>query len=118
MFCSPVADVIQNSCLLLQHLCRRRSEELCWTTWAVATPGAKGVGRLPSRSKWGRYRPKNGFLLAPFLRSVAAYLDSFLAPSGHNHRKTGRISRPKTPLPSLGVPERILFCHANSCCFS
>src|SRR5450432_210145 len=51
--------------MLLLLLCRRRSEEVCWTTWAVATPGAEGVGRLPSRSKWGRYRPKNGFLFVP-----------------------------------------------------
>jgi hypothetical protein len=42
--------------------------------WAVATPVAEGVGRLPSRSKRGRYRPEVGFLLAPFLRSVAGHL--------------------------------------------
>src|SRR5216683_6820836 len=78
IFCSPVTDVIQNSSLLLRQLCRRRSEELCWTTWAVATPGAGGVGRLKSRSKWGRYRPKFGFLLARLRRSVAGHLLLFL----------------------------------------
>jgi len=79
------------------QLCRRRSEEVCWTTWAVATPGAEGVGRLPCRSKWGRYRPKNGFLTRPFLRSVAGYLDSFLAPSGLNCWKTGSTPGQKLP---------------------
>ena len=83
---------------------------MCWTTWAVATLVAEGVGRLRSRSKWGRYRPKNGFLLRPFLRSVADYLGSFLASSGAQHWKTGRNPRPKTPLGRLGAPEGILFC--------
>src|SRR5258708_26652996 len=78
IFCSPVSDVIQNSLLLLRQLCRRRSEELCWTTWAVATPGAGGVGRLKSRSKWGRYRPKFGVLRVPLRYSVAAHLFLFL----------------------------------------
>src|SRR5882762_6387100 len=59
-------------------LCRRRSEEVWWTTWAVATPDAEGVGRLSSRSKWGRYRPKFGPLLAPLRCSVAAHLFVFL----------------------------------------
>src|SRR5258707_292723 len=108
IFCCTIADVIQSSRLLLLHLCRRRSEEICWTTWAVATPGAEGVGRLPSRSKWGRYRPKNGFLLRPFLRSVAGHLDSFLVPSGYDHWKTGRKSRLNTPLVCLAVPQAIL----------
>jgi len=46
--------------------------------WAVATPGDEGVGRLPSRSKRGRYRPKFGSLLAPLPRSVAGHLLFFL----------------------------------------
>src|SRR6266851_4110168 len=78
MCCSPLVNVTEISWLLLLRLCRRRNEELCWTTWAVATPGAGGVGRLPSRSKWGRYRPKFGFLLAPLRCSVAAHLFLFL----------------------------------------
>src|SRR5260370_34445542 len=64
--------------LRLLQLCRRRSEEVCWTHWAVATPGAEGVGRLPSRSKWGRYRPKTVFSLVPFECSVAEFTEQFL----------------------------------------
>src|SRR5216684_3709827 len=71
---SPLLLVIQSR----WALCRQRSEELCWTTWAVATPGDEGVGRLKSRSKWGRYRPKFGFLLARLRCSVAGHLLLFL----------------------------------------
>ena len=47
---------------------------MCWTTWAVATPGALGGGRLPSRSKWGRYRPETVFSPTRFECSVAGYV--------------------------------------------
>jgi hypothetical protein len=79
MFCSPLLFVIQCRWLLCLELCRRRSEGICWTSWAVATPGAEGVGRLPSRSKWGRYRPKFDFLLSPLRYPVAGHLLRFLA---------------------------------------
>src|SRR6266849_2409723 len=102
---SPLLLLIQSRCALCLQLCRRRSEEICWTTWAVATPGAEGAGRLSSRSKWGRYRPKNGFLLRPFLRPVPGYLGSFLPPRGHHHRKTGRKSSPQTQVACLDVPK-------------
>src|SRR6266849_5265982 len=75
---SPLLLLIQSRCALCLQLCRQRSEEFCWATWAVATPGAEGVGRLPSRSKWGRYRPKFGFLLARLRCSVAGHLLLFL----------------------------------------
>lgn len=65
--------------MLLLQLCRRQSEEVCSTTRAVATPGARGVGRLPSRSKWGRYRPKTVFSLGCSETSVAGDLPHFLA---------------------------------------
>src|SRR6266404_6306316 len=78
MSSSPRLLVIPSSWFLCLQLCRRRSEELCWTSWAVATPGAVGVGRLSSRSKWGRYRPKFGFLLARLRCSVAGHLLLFL----------------------------------------
>src|SRR6266851_7112528 len=78
IFLSPLLLVIQTGWVFSQQLCRRRSEEICWTAWAVATPGAEGVGRLPSRSKWGRYRPKFGFLLARLRCSVAGHLLLFL----------------------------------------
>src|SRR6266852_733690 len=77
IFSSPLLLVIQAGWVFSLQLCRRRSVELCWTTWAVATPGARGVGRLKSRSKWGRYRPKFGLLLAPLRCSVAAHLFLF-----------------------------------------
>src|SRR5580704_111498 len=77
IFCPPRADLIQSFRLLLLQLCRRRSEEICWTTWAVATPDARGVVRLKSRSKWGRYRPKSCSLLAPFPRSFLSHLLCF-----------------------------------------
>src|SRR6266478_4196072 len=110
---SPVLLVIQIGRVFSLQLCRRRSEEICWASWAVATPGAEGVGRLPCRSKWGRYRPKNGFLLRPFLRSVAGYLRSFLAPHGRDHWKTGRKPKPKPPVACLGVLEGILLCRPS-----
>src|SRR5260370_21103392 len=78
IFSSPLLLVIQTGWVFSLQLRRRRSEEICWTTWAVATPGAEGVGRLPCRSKWGRYRPKFGLLLSPFRCSVAAHLFLFL----------------------------------------
>ena len=62
MSSSPMIAVIRSCRVVSLQLCRRRSEEVCWTTWAVATPGAEGVGRLLCRSKWGRYRPKNDFI--------------------------------------------------------
>src|SRR6267143_4172482 len=78
IFSSPLLLLIQSRWVLCLQLCRRRSEEFCWTTWAVATPEAEGVGRLPSRAKWGRYRPKFGVLLVPLRCSVAAHLFLFL----------------------------------------
>jgi hypothetical protein len=76
---SPLPLVIQDCWVFCLQLCRRRSEEFCWTTWAVATPVAEGVGRLASRTKRGRYRPKFDFLLAPLRCSVAGYLLLFLS---------------------------------------
>jgi hypothetical protein len=78
MDCSPMADVIQTCWLFLPQLCCRRIFEICWTTWAVATPGAEGVGRLTSRSKWGRYRPKGFFFLASLRFPVTGYCVGFL----------------------------------------
>ena len=62
----------------LLQLCRRRSEEFWWTQWAVATPGDEGVGRLPSRSKWGRYRPKRRFF-APSVLSLRRRVSCFFS---------------------------------------
>jgi hypothetical protein len=76
---SPLLLVIQDCWVFCLQLCRRRSEEFCWAPWAVATPGAEGVGRLASRTKRGRYRPKFDFLLAPLRCSVAGYLLLFLS---------------------------------------
>ena len=105
--CSPRADVIQKFRVLLLQLCRRRSEWICSTTWAVATPGAHGAGRLPSRSERGRYRPKIFRPFRPFLVSVSDYLRSFLrhlaASSGNLANKPNQIPS-SSPLPSRRLP--------------
>ena len=83
---------------------------------AVATPGAKGVGRLPSRSERGRYRPKNGFLWCPFLRSVAGYVPCFAVVSSRKSWKSRLSTTPKTALGRLCLPEGILSTLRSFCC--
>jgi len=56
-----MVDVIQTSWqFLLQH-CNRPSQQICWITWAVATPGASGVGRLKAAQSGVATAQKSSF---------------------------------------------------------
>ena len=65
------------------------AREFAWTNWAVATPGAGGVGRLRSRTKWGRYRPSTCFVPVDFCApSLAKHLNT-LGLAGRRGRISG-----------------------------